>query len=539
MPLEDSPLANVIPGRLRAADPSSRLGIARIRDWLENCNAKHSCVKTETPLPTRVLDIAVEVGDTKAIRLVEPQGQSGKYIAVSHCWGRSHRIKTTKATIEQFKSEITYSSLPKTFKHAVVYARELNIRYLWIDTLCIIQDDHLDWEREASKMGWFYKNAYLTIAASSSSDDSSGLFQDMDTRMYDVSYVSSDALCHGRPGLWNTIPDTHIKKNGTYPMFAFNPDNGSAFVVYQTEAGVAKLFLTPEWMPSSTKANPLTYRIGEFGRSYDPLHEEPLSERGWTLQERLLSPRTIHFGSDQMYWECQECLLAEDGAIFSPNCRTVPTIRAVGLWDAVPEAQELSMIDKADRKEYVCSDDDNCSSLSSCDWSWSWKSTWTRIIENYSTRLLTVENDKLPALAGLARSMAERTGDFYQAGLWKSMLPDLLFWKVAVNEPTHMCKDPGHDRLLPPPWKSEVVVPPAYRAPSWSWASVDASVEFGWLRGEGSLTEILECRVELAGSDTFGRVKSGCIKIKVGDLSCAPACKRLASQQIDNVLRHR
>lgn len=94
------------------------------------------------------------------------------------------------------------------------------------------------------------------------------------------------------------------------------------------------------------------------------------------------------------------------------------------------------------------------------------------------------------------------------------MLPDLLFWKVAMSEPTHMCKDPGHDKLLPSPWKSKVVVPPAYRAPSWSWASVDASVEFGWLRSEGLLTEILECRVELAGSDTFGRVKSGYIKIK-------------------------
>lgn len=124
-----------------------------------------------------------------------------------------------------------------------------------------------------------------------------------------------------------------------------------------------------------------------------------------------------------------------------------------------------------------------------------------------------MENDKLPALAGLARSMAERTGDFYQAGLWKSMLPE-LFWKVAMSEPTHMCKDPGHDKLLLPPWKSEVVVPPAYRAPSWSWAWVDASVEFGWLRSEGPLTEILERRVELAGSDTFGRVKSGYIKIK-------------------------
>lgn len=333
-----------------------------------------------------------------------------------------------------------------------------------------MQDDLVDWKREASQMGQFYENAYLTIAASSSRDDSSGLFPDMDMRLYELSYSSSDALSHGRPGLLDTIPDTHIKKNGTHPMFAFEPDNGTAFVAYKTEAGVAKLFLTPEWMPSSTKAHPITYRIGEFGRSFDPLIGEPLSERGWTLQERLLSPRTVHYGRCQMYWECQECLLAEDGAIFTLNCRTVPTLMATKLREITTHPHLLSTADHSNSWDEVDAEDND--SLASRTWSWTWEATWQRLIEGYSARLLTMEDDKLPAIAGLAKSIAERTGDSYFAGLWKSFLPNQLLWKVDVSEPIHMCNDQKHDKLLPPPWKAKVVIPSTYRAPSWSWAAI-------------------------------------------------------------------
>ena len=68
-------------------------------------------------------------------------------------------------------------------------------------------------------------------------------------------------------------------------------------------------------MPSSREGEPPTYRIGEFGRSFDPLAGEPLSMRAWAMQERMLSPRTLHSGTDQMYREYKEVLLAEDGAV--------------------------------------------------------------------------------------------------------------------------------------------------------------------------------------------------------------------------------
>ena len=73
--------------------------------------------------------------------------------------------------------------------------------------------------------------------------------------------------------------------------------------------GKRRFYLTNEWMMSSTESSPQTYGIWNFGAKYDPLAREPLSRRGWVLQERLLSPRTLHYSEGQMYWECQNCVL--------------------------------------------------------------------------------------------------------------------------------------------------------------------------------------------------------------------------------------
>ncbi len=73
---------------------------------------------------------------------------------------------TTRANIEQMKTKIVFESLPKTFQDVISIARRLGIQYVWIDSLCIIQTDLLDWELESAKMSDIYANAYLTIAAS-------------------------------------------------------------------------------------------------------------------------------------------------------------------------------------------------------------------------------------------------------------------------------------------------------------------------------------------------------------------------------------
>jgi hypothetical protein len=142
-------------------------------NWLETCKQGHDECKGDesSQLSTRVLDIS---GDQ--VRLYEAQGEYGQYLTLSYCWGKAQIITTTTETKQERMKEISWSSLSKTFRDAVIVSRHLGFRYLWIDSLCIIQDDKQDWEREAARMALIYKGSQLTIAVTSSKDGSEGCF---------------------------------------------------------------------------------------------------------------------------------------------------------------------------------------------------------------------------------------------------------------------------------------------------------------------------------------------------------------------------
>jgi len=495
-----SPLADIIPGRIRATDPSSRFALFRVRKWLRECNEQHMCMPQDGPLPTRVLDLGEGPG-SHSITLFESLGRHGRYLALSHCWGLSSRIKTKKRTIEAHKRGISFSTLPKTFQDAIATARMLSIRYLWIDTLCIIQDDVTDWEIEASKMGEVYSKSYLTIAASSSMDDADGVFPSMAFRLNESKWVSSDTTSHGRPGTHSVIPDMYPKEGSVRPTYLITDD--SALFTYTTAGEQSGIFLSPEWMPCSRKSAPLIYRIGEFGLSFDPLLSEPLSERGWTLQERLLSPRSIHYGTHQMYWECQQCILAEDGAYFEPR------------WRLLPMLNELVTKELSDALTALKISDHNAASLSGHDKvaALSWRLAWVRLVEAYTSRKLTHDQDKLPALAGLVRKISTHISDTYLAGLWRSSILETLNWRVFVDEPDVLSEDRELIPLLKPQ-KSEVRSPSRYRSPSWSWAAIDARVHFTHF-DKPIMAKFVDCELIPASSDPFGRLQSGWIKLAV------------------------
>jgi hypothetical protein len=88
-------------------------------------------------------------------------------------------LRTTMETIGRFKTQIPWSHLPKTFRDAIYFIRRLGIEYVWIDSLCIIQDDREDKAREIGQMARVFSNAFLTIAATSASSPSDGLFSTM------------------------------------------------------------------------------------------------------------------------------------------------------------------------------------------------------------------------------------------------------------------------------------------------------------------------------------------------------------------------
>ena len=171
-----------------------------ISRWITVCNEGHCrelpshtgstfplCQRAEIePLPTRVLDLG-SGGTNEDPALVETSGLTARYVCLSHCWGRSQCIKTTRSTYDKWKSGVPWSMLPRTYQDAIVITRRLGIHYIWIDSLCIIQDDSADWERESSQMASIYGNSFLTIAATFAADGNGGCFPTYNVQLHELS----------------------------------------------------------------------------------------------------------------------------------------------------------------------------------------------------------------------------------------------------------------------------------------------------------------------------------------------------------------
>ncbi|KAM7208226.1 Heterokaryon incompatibility protein (HET) domain containing protein [Naviculisporaceae sp. PSN 640] len=235
-------------------DMSSPAALVKIREWIEECDCNHESCTLEEPatLPTRVINVGME--DDKQIELYESSGEVERYVCLSHCWGGHQPLQTTKSTLEARKQSISWDDMPKTFQDAISMTRRLGIRYLWIDSLCIIQDDEDDWQQESAKMHTIYQGGYLTLAASWGSGPDSGLFRDIPT-----DYRLSD---------WD-LDGQHIRTRRKIPHI-------------------------------------------------DSWRDHPLMRRGWVFQERVLSRRVLHFTAAELAWECMsdyECECGEFGQV--------------------------------------------------------------------------------------------------------------------------------------------------------------------------------------------------------------------------------
>jgi len=235
-------------------DPSS---IDVSSAWLQDCYLNHEATcstKGESRLPNRVLAIGDSLDN---IRLLETNNGTGGYACPSHCWGGSQVLKTRHNNLEDNKSCIPWEGISKTFQDAIIVARSLNIEYLWIDSLCIIQDDSADWIRELKEMCNIYENSQLTIAATSAPNATAGLFL-------------KDRIRHKICGSTSTGTNFRFivcKTDNTHPNKAMEGD--PAFEIW------------------------------------------PLLKRAWVLQERMLSPRVIRFGKTELMWECRHLARCE------------------------------------------------------------------------------------------------------------------------------------------------------------------------------------------------------------------------------------
>jgi hypothetical protein len=377
--------------------------------WIYECTSSHSiCSSREaTVLPTRLIDVAT-------LQLSETAGKYGIFACLSHCWGEGNHaltvLRTTKANIASMKEGLPWEKVPRTFREAIKFTRDLGIPYLWIDSLCIIQDDYLDWEREAAAMADVYTNCLVTIAASLSPNSNAGLFFRGDD---DVGSCHIGAVhCQGRPPV---------------PLF---------------------MRRKPDHDPRG---------LGSY----------PLSSRGWVVQELLLSPRTIHFIGPEILFECQHTMQCECGLAKGP----------VGLVYYGSDAFSEDFSSKG-----------RCRSASG---TWDWH----EIVQLYADTSLSFSKDKFPALSGLAKQWLAASTDEYLAGLWRSTLPGDLIWQCVL---------PGTRAR---PW----------RAPSWSWASVEAPTLFFLAdinKQKSWFADIVEAHCTPSGLDPTGGFVDGRLTVR-------------------------
>ncbi|KAH6702239.1 HET domain-containing protein [Verticillium dahliae] len=144
-----------------------------IRQLRNECEKKHpACSQVTGELPRRLLHIGSAARPD--VRVTASFPEDARYIALSHCWGPDAPFTTTWVTLTQREEGIEWNDLPRTFQDAITVARQLDVEYMWIDSLCIIQDDEDDWAVESLKMGFIYERAYLTVAAATAASDREG-----------------------------------------------------------------------------------------------------------------------------------------------------------------------------------------------------------------------------------------------------------------------------------------------------------------------------------------------------------------------------
>jgi hypothetical protein len=258
------PFGRIRQGRIPFENSGSPESFDLISTWMRDCCSKHGdCPSTEAQLPSRVLDINC----SKGIKLRSSAGLVGHYCALSHCWGSSSNnpVRTTIATLASHQSKIEEGSLSKSFREAIALARHLSIQYIWIDSLCIIQDDPEDWAKESANMASIYQNAYLVIAATQAEHSGIGCF----SARFDKS-----TLCFEIPQV-----------------------NGQDAPVY-----------------IRTKTNHLHFNPNAMYNA-NPDSQHPLLSRAWCFQERLLATRLIHFAREELVWECRTETRCECGTL--------------------------------------------------------------------------------------------------------------------------------------------------------------------------------------------------------------------------------
>jgi hypothetical protein len=389
--------------------------------WISYCEALHSrCAKSpKSAGPRRLVDIGTNKSRfAQRVKLIETNDVKYQYVCLSHCWGDSiSPCSTTTTSYEENIQDIPWEKLSLTFQDTIAFARKLQVRYIWIDAICIMQDSNEDWAREVSNMAQIFEGAYFTIAATASKDDSEGLHREEQGGLYNTHMIRTGqkGLREGKIHYRRRLP--HFSIRSKRPQYA------------------------------------------------EPVTTFPLLHRGWAAQERLLSPRVLHFTSTELVWECLEasgcqCLQGSDPFY---NAETIEALD--------PKTSHASLVVPSAPLDV----DEQLIAFM----------RWQLLVREMSKTKLTLSKDKLPAFSGLAQQFHAGlpfVGD-YRAGLWRADFENGLLWGL-------------HQAEIP-------IARPTWRAPSWSWASVEGQLNYPWAFELRNNSECETSFIEVLGVETF------------------------------------
>lgn len=155
------------------------------KQWLRQCSTSHSKCRTirnrQQFSPTRLVEIVTKDGKAAGWKIVElAEDDPRPYCTLSHCWGKSLHFCLGKQNYIGLLAEQKMAELPKTYREACEVATSLGFSHIWIDSLCIVQDDVADWEKESAVMGQIYEGAVVNIAATWAADGSLGIYHARD-----------------------------------------------------------------------------------------------------------------------------------------------------------------------------------------------------------------------------------------------------------------------------------------------------------------------------------------------------------------------
>jgi hypothetical protein len=397
-----------------------------VRAWMTECTSKDyhqlcsralEAIELSPYLPTRVIEVTPfsDIEGRKRYRLIETASsvlKDQRYATLSHVWGANQQplYRTLRNNYhERLCNGVLRNDLPACFQDAIDVAETLAIPYIWIDSLCIIQDDEIDCPVEAGSMDQVYSNSFLNLSATASSS-------------------SKDRLP-------SVAKNDHLQE----PRFVSTEWKGRYKGLYQ-------IFDPQLWS--------------------DRVESTRLASRGWVFQERALAPRVLHFGFDQVLWECAESERAEELPHGIP-LRSTATGREGFKWHLNMDpwqnvAARYGTATVLPQKTPMQHADLH--------------KKWSTVLSQYTRCELTRASDKLVAISGIAKVLADRFNDTYMAGLWQSNLIGGLCWRLPQMRRTTQDLIPSY--IYARRWEISRRLE-GNGAPSWSWASVDGVVEAG------------------------------------------------------------